>query len=197
MQIPTILIATTNGEKFTILRNLLSLHLPPATNYLIPVMKGCSREEEEYGTIRDRSRRKAELHKDCCGQECDFILGSDDGLRVEGYEGGRVLADSKRITQDIILGKMIKPGCQVDVIRAFWLMDRQRSGRGATSVIPFVFLGNKQGVTLKPGTYPLSRVLAIPGSDKPVYEEKEHVRSDHYLRYSRNIKRLFSAPKLY
>lgn len=165
----TIVIATTNTDKFTLVKNLLSdlgldsWDFKNLSDFFI------TKQAEEIGDSKERAAQKAHFFIDNCTaiNQVDVVLGIDDGMILNTSEG--VITDSKTVTEQILSGVKVKIGEEVVNHRAFcFVIPKISKEMYAVTELKFRFLGNNSGIKLEEGKYPLSNVLGYSGYDKTV-----------------------------
>jgi len=178
-----ILVATRNTDKYTIVRRMVEATVPDA--FLVSLEESkVPGDVVEVGTIQQRAVQKAVYFAERLEQlgradEYDAVLAIDDGLSVDGEEAS---PNSKELT-DRILGGEWQRGTTISVVRAFALIKRGERPRVETTAVPFVFIGNDAKAQRSTGRYPLSQVLAPPGTTRAVAQltkdEEDHFNLTH------------------
>jgi hypothetical protein len=188
-----ILIATTNEDKFRIVRAMVEDVIPDA--YLISLKEAkLDGDVVEVGTMAERAVQKAKYFEERAewygrGNEFDAIMAIDDGLSIQSQEAR---PNSKELTDRILLGEW-PVGSPVGVVRAFALIKRGELPRVELTTVPFTFVGNPSNLKREGGKYPLSRVLAPFGMERPVIELSTQEENAFNLSHSAEaLKRLFS-----
>ncbi len=173
-----IVIATTNADKFTLIKNLLFDLGLKDWNFKSLSDFNITNQAEETGSSKERAAQKARFFIDYCTSinDVDVVVGIDDGMVLNGSDG--VITDSKTVTQQILSGKKIKIGEEVVNHRAFcFIFPKSNKEMFAVTELKFSYLGNSSGVKLEEGKYPLSHVLGYSGHDNTVAEmSSEEVR---------------------
>jgi hypothetical protein len=192
----SVLLATQNAEKASILSRLVAAVAPSQIEFHTPLTQGCHIEPAEFGTVIDRARQKAISHVGCCGAGKDFVIGSDDAFKIPSHFGDEVICDSKRVT-DMILSGGLGEGATVLLVRSFWLIDLRtkahtpaRNHNHCVTEIPFRFIAHP-GITRSRASrdsYPLSQVLGRTVSDSPVASENADVTDAYYLEHSAGLR---------
>lgn len=165
----TIVIATTNTDKFTLVSNLLIDLGLNGWNFKKLSDFEITGQVEETGSAMDRAEQKADFFAKSCLEidGIDVVVGIDDGMILN--TGSEVITDSKKITQEILSGDKVKVGEEVVNHRAFcFLLPKTGKKMQATTELKFRFLGNNSGIKLEDGKYPLSYVLGYDGYSKAV-----------------------------
>jgi len=201
----SVLLATRNGDKFEIIKDLLLTLVSCSMSFSSPDTEGCSRELVEEGCVVDRARSKAHAHLGCCGFGKTLVVGSDDAFRIPDYFGNEIRCDSEQITELIINGKIL-PGTPVYLVRSFWCIENiplqgaelGSVEQGCVTEIPFKYLGGiiSGGPTkLLHKTYPLSMVLGQIARDVPVAQDDPGQLRLYYSSHSEELRSvLLSLP---
>lgn len=165
----TIVIATTNADKFILVTNLLVDLGLIDWNFKSLSDFSITNQAEETGKAEDRAAQKARFFIDNCASinEVDVVVGIDDGMVLNSNNG--VITDSKMVTMQILSGEKIKIGEEVINHRAYcFVLLKTNKEMFAVTELKFRYLGNGSGVKLEEGKYPLSHVLGYVGYDKTV-----------------------------
>lgn len=180
-----LLVATRNKDKFNLVKLLLESIVPHIN--LVPLFDvDISDNMIEDGSIEERAVQKAKFFfsklqnlKD--GDQFEGVLGIDDGIQIGDQAPS---PNSKELTESI-LGEKYPKGTSIGIVRAFALITKEGALRSTQSVIPFVFLGNENGVTRSEGQYPLSKVLAPFGMTVPFSQLSDEESNKFMLEYSK------------
>lgn len=188
-----ILVATSNQDKFAIVRRMVETLVPDARLFSLAETH-VTGDVVEVGTISERAVQKAEyfverLKRSDRLDEFDAVLAIDDGLSIAKREAQPY---SQELT-DRILKSEWPVGTHVDVIRAFALIKRGETPRVEVTTVPFRFLGNPFEIIREKGKYPLSQVLAPDGQTAPVAQLSVADEDSFNLRHSAEpLRRLFA-----
>ena len=166
-----IVIATTNTDKFNLVKNLLFDLKLKGCNFKSLSDFNISNQIEETGSSKERASQKAHFFINNCKtiDDIDVVIGIDDGMILSG--GDRVITDSKTVTKQILSGRKVKIGEEVVNHRYFcFILTKSNKEMFAVTEIKFKYLGNNSGVKLEEGKYPLSHVLGYDGYNKTVAE---------------------------
>ena len=111
-----ILIATTNRDKFKLVSYLLSSSIfKDAEFYSLYDIEGIP-PKRESGNVKKRSLVKAQnIFDNISNNIFDYIIGVDDGLRING----KVITAVKEYTKDILDDQFIKEGHRIELVRAY------------------------------------------------------------------------------
>lgn len=182
----TIVIATTNTDKFNLVKDLLVDLGMTDWNFKSLSNFDISNQVEETGSAKERAAQKARFFINNCKtiEEVDVVVGTDDGIVLNSSEG--VITDSKKVTKEILSGEKVKIGDEVVNHRAFcFMIPKSNKTMFAVTEIKFRYLGGSLGIKLEEGKYPLSHVLGYDGYDKTVSETSTEEVRQLNVKYSK------------
>ena len=179
-----ILIATHNKDKYEIVR-----HLIKKCNYDFVFHSlsdlNIDDEVEETGGVKDRAKQKAEFYWNIVKDnfDIDCVIGIDDGIDFTAQGEGK--ANTKEITDKILHNNFLEKGKWVWIKRAYAVVGANLDLRVFFTSIPFIFLGNEEGITREEGKYPLSYVLGLVKNPQISVAQMDFKESiDYYFEYS-------------
>lgn len=179
------LVATRNKDKFNVVKLLiesLDLHITLVPLFAINIFD----DIVEEGSIEERAVQKAKfffgkLQELENAEQFDGVLGTDDGIQI----GDQLPSPNSKELTDSILEEKYPKGTSIGIVRAFAVITKSGLMRSTQSVIPFVFLGNENGITRTDGQYPLSKVLAPLGMTVPFSQLNDEESNKFMLEYSK------------
>jgi len=189
----TVLVATRNKEKFAIISDLLKA-VGGKTIQPFALFETANTDEvdETETTPQKIATQKARFFAALpFAQAYDFVLGMDDAIRIGDAEPD---VDSKGAT-DRLLGGAYPTDTPVAGVSGYCLIDTTtKKERLSGYEIPYVFLGNPNGVTRKEGAYPLTRVLGRVGDKIPLDQLPDGEADQYFLKHARQgIEKLLSS----
>lgn len=188
--VKTVLIATTNNDKYTTVKNIFENTIFPNTLYKIESLKTLNIELEnkkEEGDNLTRARNKALFAFEQLREyNFDYIVGLDDAIVIKN----RVEPNVKEYINKILFENYLNENEEFAFIRAYVIIDKDNNIYETTATIPYLFRENKNAI-VKENSYPLSYVSCPIGYEKPVNELTDEERLKYYLKYiDKSIKKL-------
>ena len=94
--------------------------------------------------------------------------------------------------EDIINDKYLSEVEQVEIVRAYCIMNEKGEYKTVTTEIPFKYQKYNGNFKIEENSYPLSNVLRPIDSDKTVAQMDKNENNQYYLKYSeKKIKEFF------
>ena len=178
----TVLIATTNEDKFNIVKGIFQATIFPKEEYIIIRPQDLDvklSEVEEKGTISERARAKA-LHarEELLGYDIDIFVGVDDAIIMKG----RVEPDIKKYMKKILYEGYFVEGEQFCFSRAYCLVDREKNMKETIADVPYLYKEDKT-VEFRTQAYPLDEVAFPLGSDISIAAMNTEEKNEYYFQY--------------
>lgn len=175
-----ILIATTNRDKFKLVSYLLSSSIfKDAEFYSLYDIESIP-PKRESGNVKKRSLVKAQnIFDNISNNIFDYIIGVDDGLRING----KVITAVKEYTKDILDDHFLKEGQRIELVRAYTFMDKDGNTNTVVTDIPYIYTVCSE-YSLEDFSFPLSQVFKPINGDIPLYLMDEKEGFDYALGYS-------------
>ncbi len=178
----TVLIATTNNDKFDAVSKVFRNTIFPESEFIIKQMTKEMNvpDEKEEGVNVQRARAKAlNAFNHLKEYDFDFIVGLDDALFVKQ----RFEPNIKEYINKILFENYLEDGEEFGFNRAYCIVDKNEQFYETNITIPYIYHPLKEGFKLEDHTYPLSKVSFAIGYDKPICELNEKDEIEYYLRY--------------
>ncbi len=178
----TVLIATTNKDKFRVVANIFKKTLFPEDKYEIICQTDDMNihEEWEIGNNIARARTKAiNAFNSLKKYNYDYIVGLDDALVVKG----RVEPNVKMYVEKILYENYLAEGEEYAFNRAYCIVDKNKKIYEISIDIPVIYYSLKEDIVLEDHTYPLSNVSYPIGYNKPLAKLSPEEETNYYLHY--------------
>lgn len=177
-----ILIATRNKDKFEVVTKILNKIFDKEYEYYsLYDIDNVTKDDKEEGTIEQRAYKKAmQIYTSIEENEFKYIVGIDDGIKMKGILRENV----KEYMRDIINGKYLIEGEQVQIVRAYCFIDQEGGHTTIITQIPFKYKKFNGKLEIKENSYPLSNVLTPMDNDRPVSQIEQGERNEYYVKYS-------------
>lgn len=177
-----VLIATTNADKYRIVKSIFQETIFPKKEYIINSLKDIDVELEdkkEIGNNIERARAKAiQAQKELQDLEFDYYVGLDDAIKIKG----KIEPNIKEYINKILYENYISDGEEYAFSRAYCIIDKNGNIKETTAEIPYIYKENKN-VVVKEHTYPLSEVAFPIGYDVPLTSLTPEEELAYYLKY--------------
>ena len=166
----TILLATSNKDKFKIVKYLLQKAELKQTEYEILSLKDVNYsgpDEKEQGSIDQRAKAKATSVSNHITNRnnYDYIIGIDDGIELKGTLRENV----KDYINKILFENYLKENESVIFPRAYCCIDNNGKIFEIIAKIKYTYKP-KDNLKVEPNSYPLSQVVAPLNSNKTLTE---------------------------
>ena len=177
-----VLIATTNKDKYKIVKGIFQASIFPKEEYKVISLQDIDAtlsEVEEKGTIRERARIKA-LHarEELLNYDIDIFVGLDDAIITKG----RIEPNIKAYMKKILYEDYFVEGERFSFSRAYCLVDREGNMKETIADVPYIYKGNKS-VEFRTKAYPLDEVSYPIGSDISIATMSTKEKNEYYFQY--------------
>lgn len=177
-----VLIATTNKDKYRIVKDIFQATIFPQEEYLINSLKEINVELEdkkEIGNNIERARAKAlQAQEELNNYDFDFYVGLDDAIRIKG----RLEPNIKEYINKILYEEYLSDGEEYAFSRAYCIVDREGNIKETVAEIPYIYQENKN-IIIEEYSYPLSEVAFPIGYDVPLTSLTPKEELNYYLKY--------------
>lgn len=175
----TILLATSNKDKFKVVKYLLQKAGLEETEYQILSLKDVNYsapDEKEQGSIDQRARTKAiSVVNNIPNREIyDFIIGIDDGIELKGTMRENV----KDHINKILFENYLEENESIIFPRAYCVVDNMGKTFEIIAKIEYKYKP-KANLKVEPNSYPLSQVAAPLNSDKSLTEMDKNEANEY------------------
>ena len=178
-----ILIATTNKDKFEIVKYLLKKAGLTEDGYEIISLYDIhysGPDNKEIGNIEQRAKCKAETVRNFLkNEDYDYIIGIDDGIIIKG----KMIENVKDYIKKILYEHYLCEDEKIIFSRAYCIIGKNNEIFEAIIDIPYIHI-SRENVCLKEFSYPLNQVLAPIGYDKPIAEMTVDESNRYFWKYS-------------
>jgi hypothetical protein len=176
-----ILIATRNIDKFKIVSKLLKSVFSDYDYFSLNDINKEIIDKKENGDIINRSFEKAKNVFDSLKKDYDYIIGVDDGIKIQGI----IRENVKDYVQSIINDELLDQNEIVYIARAYTFFSKEGNNYSILTEIPFKYKKLAYKLEIKKDTYPLSHVLTPLNSNIPVSKQSEEESNEYYEIYSK------------
>lgn len=177
-----VLIATTNNDKFDVVKRMFEATIFPKDEFKIDSLKTLNIQlidEEEIGDNSDRARQKAiSASKQLKDYDFDYIVGLDDAIFLKG----ELRPNVKDYLTKLLYENYLAEGEEYAFNRAYCFVDKEGNEQLITATIPYIYRSTDNAV-IKECSYPLSKVAIPLGYDKPIDELSSEEELNYYLKY--------------
>lgn len=175
----TILLATSNKDKFQIVKYLLQKANLTEPQYKILSLKDINYtapDEKEQGTIDQRAKAKAiSLLSNISNRaDYDFVIGIDDGIELKGT----IRENVKDYINKILFENYLEENESIIFPRAYYCIAKDNSTFETIAKIAYTYKP-KADLKVEPNSYPLSQVAAPLNSDKSLTDMDEHEANEY------------------
>lgn len=175
----TILLATSNKDKFTIVKYLLQKAGLEETQYKILSLKDINYsapDEKEQGSINQRAKAKAisVANNISNRNDYDYIIGIDDGIELKGTLRENV----KDYINKILFENYLKENESIIFPRAYYCIDNNGKIFEIIAKIHYTYKP-KDSLKVEPNSYPLSQVVVPLNSNKSLTEMDEQEGNEY------------------
>ena len=183
----TILLATSNKDKFQIVKYLLQKANLTEPQYKILSLKDINYtapDEKEQGTIDQRAKAKAiSLLSNISNRaDYDFVIGIDDGIELKGT----IRENVKDYINKILFENYLEENESIIFPRAYYCIAKDNSTFETIAKIAYTYKP-KADLKVEPNSYPLSQVAAPLNSDKSLTDVDEHEANEYCWECSVNF----------
>lgn len=175
----TILLATSNKDKFKIVKYLLQKANLTAPQFQILSLKDINYtgpDEKEHGTIAERAKAKANSVAVNLPNrnDFDFIIGIDDGIELKGT----IRENVKDHINKILFENYLEENESIIFPRAYHCISKDNATFEIIAKIAYTYKP-KAGLKVEPNSYPLSQVAVPLNSDKSLTEMDEQEANEY------------------
>ena len=175
----TILLATSNKDKFQIVKYLLQKANLTEPQYKIISLKDINYtapDEKEQGTIDQRAKAKATSVASNVPNrtDYDYIIGIDDGIEIKGT----IRENVKDHINKILFENYLKENESIIFPRAYYCIAKDNSTFETIAKIAYTYK-QKTDIKVEPNSYPLSQVAVPLNSTKSLTDMDEHEANEY------------------
>lgn len=178
----SILIATTNNDKYETVKSIFENTIFSKDEYIINSLKTLNiklEDKKEVGDNLTRARNKALFaYESLKKYNFDYIVGLDDAIIIKG----KIEPNVKEYINKILYDNYLEENEEFAFIRAYVIINKEGNLYETSIRIPYKYKYNENAV-VKENSYPLSYVSCPIGYDKPVNELNDEERMEYYLKY--------------
>ncbi len=184
----TILIATTNKDKFNFIREVLINFGFNDSEFLMLCNIRFHGEIAESGSIQNRSLQKVDAARAFLGNFCDkrrvdLVVGVDDGIFIN--QTGKLYTNTHFITKKIVEGNFLRKDSVVSIHHAFcFYITKTDEYFNSTTFSLFKYIGSIKQIEFKLGEYPLKYVLAYMDQTIPVFKNSNQEITNRNIQFS-------------
>ena len=178
----TVLIATTNKDKYKIVSELLKRTIFNENEYSIIKLSEDMNipDEKETGDNIERARTKAlNAYNHLKEYNFDYIVGLDDAIVIKG----KIEPNIKEYLNKIVFENYLSDGETYAFNRAYCIVDKYKNIYETDIDIPYQYKSLDHDINLKEYGYPLSLVSCPVGSNTPLSELTDEEGIEYYLKY--------------
>lgn len=194
----TIVIATKNKDKFTIVTDILRDYGLTEFNFkMLDSFEGY-KNKDETGSIEERSKQKVTEFLNYLNEKNltipDIIIGVDDGFKKE--TDSTTSPYSKEITRNILDGQYLSDGELIYDVRSYtFFIAKTGEIKTVNTEIPYNYVKNAKMTNFEETRYPLSYVLRYV-EGKNVISEEDKTRARLYnKRYAQALEPIIEGIK--
>ncbi|MBQ3408680.1 MAG: hypothetical protein IJH12_05725 [Clostridia bacterium] len=173
-----ILIATTNKDKYKIVKYLLARAGLNEAEYMYQSLEDISyngADKKEQGSIEMRAEMKARAIKEYLkDNDYEYIIGIDDGIYIKGG----LQENIKDYIKKILYENYLSNGEEYAFYRAYCVITKDGEVFKTETKIPYSYKA-KENAELKPNSYPLSQISVPVGYDKALTDLSEDEANEY------------------
>ena len=178
----TVLIATTNNDKYNAVKKVFQATIFPNDKYKIDSLKTLNikiKDCIEVGDNLNRARDKAiKAKNELKDYNFDYVVGLDDAIMIKG----KLEPDIKKYLNKILYEDYLNDNEEYGFSRAYVIIDKNDNIYETTALIPYIYK-NLDNDLIEYAEYPLSQVSYPIGYNVSIDKLNEEEELNYYLKY--------------